>query len=375
MKIFRLPAYTGSESLLRRLMLNLLFALSLMAVVVSARAHDPGLSIATANIDGNTLSIQLTMARSDAEQLVSPEQAQLDRRAAKISSGAIAELQGKVAGSFEIASGGIQLKPASASVMADNKNGVIMELSYAGLSDGPLTVRSAWLGSLARGHRQYFTLHDQQGKLAGESMLDAAHNDVTVAISAVVITPVARHSFQEFLSLGVMHIATGYDHQLFLLGLLMVGGSLRSALKIITSFTVAHSITLALTALHVIHLPSALVEPLIAASIVYVGLENLLRRGTDKRWILTFCFGLVHGCGFASALQDLGVGANGTPILLPLVSFNLGVEAGQLIIAAIVLPIIWKCQASPRFVRQWVPVASTAIVLLGGFWFLQRTVL
>ena len=148
---------------------------------------------------------------------------------------------------------------------------------------------------------------------------------------------------------------------------------MRSALKIITSFTVAHSITLALTALKVIHLPSALVEPMIAASIVYVGFENLLRRNTDKRWMLTFCFGLVHGCGFASALQDLGVGENGTPILLPLVSFNLGVEIGQLAIAAIVLPIIWQCQSSPRFVRQWVPIGSTAIALMGGFWLLQRT--
>jgi hypothetical protein len=113
---------------------------------------------------------------------------------------------------------------------------------------------------------------------------------------------------------------------------------------------------------------------MIAASIVYVGVENLLRRGTDKRWIITFFFGLIHGCGFASALRDLGVGENGTPIWLPLLSFNLGVEVGQLLIAAIVLPIIWKCQSSPTFVQRWVPVGSTLIVLMGGFWLLQRTV-
>jgi hypothetical protein len=162
---------------------------------------------------------------------------------------------------------------------------------------------------------------------------------------------------------------------LFLLGLLIIGGSLRAALQIITSFTVAHSITLALATLKIINIPPRVIEPLIAASIVFVGMQNILCPGTEKRWLLTFGFGLIHGCGFASALRDLGIGANGTSIAVPLLSFNLGVELGQLAIAALVLPLIWKCRSSPVFVRRLVPIGSGMIVLAGSYWLLQRTVL
>jgi hypothetical protein len=102
-------------------------------------------------------------------------------------------------------------------------------------------------------------------------------------------------------------------------------------------------------------------------------LENLLRRGEPKgRWLLTFGFGLVHGCGFASALRELGVGAHGLGVAVPLVSFNLGVELGQLCIAALLLPFLWKLRRKPGFVRRCVPACSVLITLLGGFWFVQR---
>jgi hypothetical protein len=118
---------------------------------------------------------------------------------------------------------------------------------------------------------------------------------------------------------------------------------------------------------------SRIVEPLIAASIVYVGIENLARGDEPKgRWLLTFAFGLIHGFGFASALRELGVGANGGAIIVPLFSFNLGVEAGQMAVAGLFLPIIWKLQKNPSFLLRWVPACSTAVVLLGAFWFVQR---
>jgi hydrogenase/urease accessory protein HupE len=173
--------------------------------------------------------------------------------------------------------------------------------------------------------------------------------------------------------MGINHILTGYDHLLFLFGLLVVTKHLGSALKIITCFTLAHSITLALATLSPVPAPAKYIEPLIAASIVYIGLENLLRRGEVKgRWLLTFGFGLVHGCGFASALRELGVGAHGVGVAVPLVSFNLGVELGQLCIAALVLPLLWKLKTNPGFVQRYVPACSVLIVLLGGFWFVQR---
>ena len=175
--------------------------------------------------------------------------------------------------------------------------------------------------------------------------------------------------------LGVEHILTGYDHLAFLLGLLIVGGSLRSVLKIITSFTVAHSITLALATLGVINFSPTITEPLIAASIIYVGLENIWRGGSDSRWLLALGFGLIHGCGFATALKELGIGSNGSGVALPLLSFNLGVELGQIAIAALILPMVWRLNARPSFAPRLVPACSLVIAVLGGFWLVQRTLL
>src|SRR5262249_42959902 len=206
-------------------------------------------------------------------------------------------------------------------------------------------------------------------------MLEAGHATLTVQLADHPLPSGGPQPFREFLSLGVEHIATGYDHLLFLLGLLIVGGSLRTALQIITSFTLAHSLTLALATVNVVNIPPKIIEPLIAASIVFVGVQNILRGGLEKRWLLTFAFGLIHGCGFASALRDLGVGAGGTSIVVPLLSFNLGVETGQLAVASVVLPCIWQCQRSPIYVRRMVPVGSGLILLAGGYWLVERTML
>jgi hypothetical protein len=103
-----------------------------------------------------------------------------------------------------------------------------------------------------------------------------------------------------------------------------------------------------------------------------VGVENIVRENPKGRWLLTFAFGLIHGFGFATVLRELGVGASGSGIAVPLLSFNLGVELGQIAIAAIVLPIIWKLRSRPVFVGRWVPAFSVLVALLGGFWFVQR---
>ena len=111
--------------------------------------------------------------------------------------------------------------------------------------------------------------------------------------------------FRGYARLGVEHILTGIDHLLFLLGLLVACRRFRTVAAIVTCFTVAHSVTLALAALDVVTLSSRVVEPLIAATIVFVGVENLIRGDEPKgRWLLTFAFGLLHGLGFAGALKD-----------------------------------------------------------------------
>ena len=180
-------------------------------------------------------------------------------------------------------------------------------------------------------------------------------------------------TFRSFVLLGVEHIGTGYDHLLFLFALLVVTRSFRSALVVITAFTLAHSITLARATFNLVQLPAKYTEPLIAATIVYVGVENLARRGDPHgRWMLTFAFGLIHGFGFASVLRDMGVGARAGGAAMPLFSFNLGVELGQIAVAAIMLPIIWQLRKREFFVQRGGPACSVIVALAGTYWFVQR---
>ena len=339
-----------------------------------AWAHDPGLSVATARLAAGKLSIHLAMARSDLERLL-PLDADGDGQITEREfQAAVPQLKRRAQESFSVSCASRPLAVVGAAITRDDREGIHFDLDFRSMTEGQLMICSRLLDGLPKGHRQFISLRDKENCLLRERLLDANNNSLIVDL-ATPQPAASPHSFQEFLGLGVRHIGTGYDHLLFLLGLLLVGGSIRSALKIITSFTLAHSITLALATLNVLNISPRIIEPLIAASIIYVGLENILRRGVENRWMLTFGFGLIHGCGFATALRDLGIGAHGTSISIPLLSFNLGVELGQLAIAAIVLPLIWKCRFSPVFVRRGVPLGSALIVTAGSYWLLERTVL
>jgi hypothetical protein len=173
----------------------------------------------------------------------------------------------------------------------------------------------------------------------------------------------------EFLVLGVEHIFLGYDHVCFLLALIIVGGRLLNLIKIVTAFTVAHSITLILAALQVVELPSRLVEAGIALSIVYVAVENFWLHRTDYRWVLSFAFGLVHGFGFANVLRELGLPTEG--LVASLLAFNLGVEVGQLCIVALLFPLTWWAARS-LYRRPLVQGVSGIILLLGLGWLAER---
>ena len=173
----------------------------------------------------------------------------------------------------------------------------------------------------------------------------------------------------QFVQMGIMHIFTGYDHIAFLLGVVLIGGSFKTILKVVTSFTVAHSITLALAAFHVVELPGRLVEAGIALSIIYIAVENLFFQKFDRRWIITFFFGLVHGFGFASALQEVHLPRQ--LLATALFSFNLGVETGQLCIVALLLPgLLYMSRL--RFNTVIVKGCSAVIFVLGSFWLWQR---
>jgi hypothetical protein len=176
-----------------------------------------------------------------------------------------------------------------------------------------------------------------------------------------------------FFMLGIEHILSGYDHLLFLFGLLLPGGGLLSLAKIITAFTIAHSVTLSLAVFQAVTLPDRLIEAVIALSIAFVAAENVFRSPTvSRRWLVSFCFGLVHGFGFSSALRELGLPAHG--LLLSLFGFNLGVEAGQAFVVAVCLPLLLLIRRT-RWESRAVLSSSLVILLVGLVLFVERAFL
>jgi hydrogenase/urease accessory protein HupE len=169
--------------------------------------------------------------------------------------------------------------------------------------------------------------------------------------------------------LGVEHILIGYDHILFLLALLIVSVNFWQMVKVASAFTVAHSITLALAWYGVVDLPSPIVESIIALSIVYVAIDNIVRQHFGQRWVLAGGFGLVHGLGFYSALRDLGLGKTDTATTL--LAFNLGVESGQIAVIALVFwPLVWWRRQ--QWYRPSARACSLAILLVVSWWVIER---
>jgi hypothetical protein len=176
----------------------------------------------------------------------------------------------------------------------------------------------------------------------------------------------------QFLKLGIVHIFTGYDHILFLLGLLLVGGSFLAVVKIVTSFTLAHSLTLSLAALGIVNMPARLIEAGIAFSIIYIALENLLFKEFNRRWVVSFLFGLVHGFGFANVLKEMHLPR--AALISSLFSFNAGVEVGQIAVVLLILPVLGMVRRSKAH-GAVVTSASCVILVAGLIWFYQRAFL
>jgi hypothetical protein len=198
--------------------------------------------------------------------------------------------------------------------------------------------------------------------------------------------PSAWKTLKQYVVEGIWHIWLGYDHILFLLSLLLpavlvrmqrhwepapsLRRSLVEVLKVVTAFTLAHSITLSLAVLGFVSLPSRFVESTIAASIIVAALNNIRGSIEKKRWVMAFAFGLIHGFGFASALADLGLPQGA--LALALVGFNLGVEIGQMAIVAVFVPIAFALRGTGFYRRVLLPVGSILIAIIAAYWFAQR---
>jgi hypothetical protein len=205
-------------------------------------------------------------------------------------------------------------------------------------------------------------------------------------VSLNVSAPGRWQQFAAFLGEGIWHILRGYDHILFLLTLLFPAvvrygaagweprESLRDTsldvLQVVTAFTLAHSLTLSLAVLGLVHLPARWVECGIALTVLLGALNNLRPVIVRRRWMVAFAFGLVHGFGFASVLADLGL--HGVNLALSLAGFNSGVEMGQLLIVVAVLPLAFLARHTGIYRNAFMPAGSAAIVLLAAYWLVTR---
>ncbi len=365
-----------------RLTKSIVIAVLLIYLKISF-AHPPGLSSADITLKADALETKITFSIQDIEAFVPMDRDQdaevtdLERDAVKP---AIAKL---IAEQFKIKLDGVAIKPSTSGQVAfDDKNNAAVTLQFATTPAKTIAIESSFLTKFPGDHKQYLSIKDRTGREIGKKMLtpNAQMLIANLDNDKAEIPPEAQttSTFGDFLKLGIEHILTGYDHLLFLFSLLVITRNFWPALKIITFFTLAHSITLALAGMNIVNAPSNVVEPLIAATIVYVGLENIIRKDkvtTNQRCILTFFFGLIHGFGFAGVLQEMNISSIETGILVPLFSFNLGVELGQIAVASIVLPLIWWLHKKEKIEHFLVPVGSILTCLAGGYWLLERTIL
>ncbi len=198
-------------------------------------------------------------------------------------------------------------------------------------------------------------------------------------IDNLVFTPTSKNAalidappiqqITSFIQLGIEHIWTGYDHILFLVSLLMLGGELRYLLKVVTAFSVSHSFTLFLAALNIVSVPSRWVEIAIALSIAYLAAENLWRKQPQARWEMAFGFGLIHGLGFSSALQELELPQ--TNLVTSLASFSIGIEIGQFAIVLIAYLLLSYLRKFPwdLTIRRLI---SAGVIVMSAIWFYER---
>lgn len=217
------------------------------------------------------------------------------------------------------------------------------------------------------GHRAIGTVA-QEGDVQ-QYVLDRNAADIEVTVGS----PLAGFAgFGRLVLLGAEHILAGLDHVLFVVALLLGGGSFWALVRTVTAFTVAHSVTLSLAWFGVLDLPTRPVEIAIAASVAYVAIENMLGRGMGHRWAVAFAFGLVHGLGFFGVLSELDLGPAGTATTL--LGFNLGVELGQLMIVALVYPLV-RWSARSLWYRPAAVTASGAILAVALLWIAERAFL
>jgi hypothetical protein len=335
---------------------------ALVCLAPDARAHTTSTGLLALTVSGSTIQYRLTVVLSE----LPDAPARMLALATEGDRASVERVASELRQRVTIRAGDAPCRPGRAAIQGSRLGDarVILELTLAcPATPSRLAIRDDWFALFGEHYRTIARIETPAGVREAAFLPDA--REVVVELG-----PGRTAHPGGFFRLGVEHILTGYDHLLFLAALLLPGGRLATLLKIITAFTMAHSVTLALAVLGVVAIPNRLVECVIAASIVWVALENvLLPHAPSRRWLVSFLFGLVHGFGFASTLTALELPTRN--LALALVGFNLGVEAGQALVVALLLPLlVWarRWQWEPRVVRA----ASLAVAAVGFAWFVER---
>jgi HupE / UreJ protein len=371
------------------MMRRALSLLALAAVLLPgvALAHKPSDSYLTLAVDGETVTGQWDIALRDLDFALGLDGNQ---------DGAITwgEVKAKHAEIAAYALSRLTLGPADArcapvlgeQLIDNHSDGAYAVLRFSATCPAPPK-------ALDVGYRLFFDIDPQHRGLLNLSAQGATRAGILSADAPVqrfVLAEMSKHAqFVDYLKEGVLHIWTGFDHILFLLSLLLPAVLVRSRIpgvtwtaapsfkaafwdvfRVVTAFTVAHSITLSLAALGVISLPSRLTESAIAASVVLAALNNVRPVVYGGRWIIAFGFGLIHGFGFATVLTDLGLPQGS--LLLALVAFNLGVELGQLAIVAVFLPVAYALRDTALYRRGILIGGSLLVAATAAVWLIER---
>ena len=334
----------------------------------TAAAHTVGVSRGDYLWKDRTLWVGVSFAR---QELASALPALVDARGADDLLGFEAhreEIGRWLTDRLSVTAGEAPCSPSFGGMRFDG-DGLALAVAYAcGGTAEELHVDARFPGDLARGHRHLVTL--TSGDDAWEDVASMGHPELRFELGASPPPAAAHPVFVPLLCMGLEHILTGYDHLLFLLGLVLVGGPLRSLVAAVTAFTVAHSVTLALSAFGVWAPSPSIVEPCIALSIAYVGIENWFVADARGRWRITFLFGLVHGFGFAGALREIALPRADVPAAL--FAFNLGVELGQLAVVAALVPLVLAVRKTHVWKRVGLRACTMTIAVAGFVWFIQR---
>ncbi len=360
----------------------ILLASLFTGLMQTSHAHDPGLSFAKVQVLDDAIHMHISIAEQDIESLIAVDLNHDDLISPAEFERIQLDLGRIIAGGIDLRLNNAPSAAAKLSVAPGSSETIKVKLVFPYQGQDKINLAVPLITRFANGHRQHLTVLDRGGSTQFQKVLSAASEPVLISSEYEQHRGIFRQYFIE----GVWHIWIGFDHILFLVTLLLPAvlifrgqqwhsvhkllPALIDTLKIVTAFTLAHSITLGLAVFEIVRLPSNLVESAIAFSVLVVALNNLRPVIPGPRWSLAFAFGLIHGFGFANVLTDLGLPAGS--LLLSLAGFNLGVEAGQFAIVVLLLPLTYMIRSTLLY-RKWIfSGGSVAAALIASVWMTER---